>query len=280
MSHAMTNDDIQACLLLASKAVKEAGAIALEYFRGSMAVENKLEGIAYDPVTDADRDMETHIREQLAAHYPGLRVVGEEHGDSGEGENYWIIDPIDGTRAFISGMPTWGTLLGLVVDGQSVCGVMHQPFTGETYSAGPAGAFLEWRGRSTPLRTRSKAALGDAVLYSTHPFMLDLADLAGPYDQLAKRVRLQRWGGDCYSFALLALGTIDLVVDACLMPYDIVPLIPIIEGAGGVVTDLDGQSPLDGGTVVAAANAPLHEQAIAILRGEEPCPATNQWRQQ
>jgi len=261
----MSNHDIQYCLSTAIRAVREAGAIALEYFRQPMDVQNKLEGIAYDPVTDADRKVEMFIREYLGRHFPDVRVVGEEHGDAGEGDDYWIIDPIDGTRAFISGMPTWGTLLGRVIDGRCVCGIMHQPFTGETFSGGPQGAFLDFRDTRQTLRTRAQATLADAVLYSTHSSMLESANLMKPYEKLVQRVRLQRWGGDCYGFALLALGTIDLMIDPLLMPYDIVPLIPIIEQAGGVVTDLEGNSPIRGGTVIAAANPSLHEQAMAIM---------------
>jgi len=252
-------------------AVLEAGPIALEYFRRAMTVTDKMPGRFYDPVTAADRRIELLLRERLAARCPGLSIVGEEFGRSGEGDDYWIIDPIDGTRSFISGMPTWGILLGLVVDGRAVAGIMHQPFTGETFLAG-AGlpASLRHAGVEAPLQTRRDATLADAVLYSTHPSMLEASGCAGPFGALARQCRLQRWGGDCYAFALLAQGSIDLMVDGMLQPYDIVPLIPIIEGAGGVVTDLSGASPLAGGTVVAAANARLHAQALAIMNESTP----------
>ena len=152
-------------------------------------------------------------------------------------------------------MPTWGTLLGLVVDGQPVAGVMHQPFTDETFAADPArGSRFLRAGSERTLRTRASATLEDAVMYSTHPAMLQWAGVLDQFQRARRAVRLQRWGGDCYSFALVAMGTIDLVVDGCLMPYDIVPLIPIIELAGGVVTDIEGRVPMHGGTVIAAAN--------------------------
>jgi histidinol-phosphatase len=263
----MRDASIHACVEAGLEAVLEAGPIALEYFRRSMVVEDKLPGVYYDPVTEADRRIEALIRERLGARFPDHRIVGEEHGDSGAGTTYWIIDPIDGTRSFISGMPTWGILLGLVVDGKPVAGIMHQPFTGETYLADPSGgARFRRDGRETPLRTRADAELQDAVLYSTHPSMLLHAGMLAPYERLAGRCRLQRWGGDCYAFALVAQGSIDLMVDSLLMPYDIVPLIPIIEGAGGVVTGLDGTLPMRGGTVIAAANARLHAAALEILK--------------
>ena len=247
-------------------AVLEAGPIALEYFRCPMSVHDKLPGVYYDPVTEADRRIETLIRERLGAQFPSHRIVGEEHGDSGEGNTYWIIDPIDGTRSFISGMPTWGILLGLVEEGEPVVGIVHQPFTGETFLADTVGgARYRHDGSESALRTRSDATLADAILYSTHPAMLQYAGTLPAYQELTGRCRLQRWGGDCYGFALLAQGCIDLMVDSMLQPYDIVPLIPIIEGAGGVVTDLHGAPPLQGGTVIAAANAQLHAAALEIM---------------
>jgi myo-inositol-1(or 4)-monophosphatase len=262
----VTGRDTKRYLDAGLAAVLEAGPIALEYFRRPMNVHDKLPGVYFDPVTEADRRIETLIRERLGAQFPSHRIVGEEHGDTGEGDTYWLIDPIDGTRSFISGMPTWGILLGLVEEGEPVVGIMHQPFTGETFLADAAGGALHRHdGRETRLRTRADAALADAVLYSTHPSMLQHAGMLARYQALTARCRLQRWGGDCYGFALVAQGCIDLMVDSMLMPYDIVPLIPIIERAGGVVTDLHGNSPLHGGTVIAAANAQLHAAALEIM---------------
>jgi len=252
-------------------AVLEAGPIALEYFRKPIAVDDKRHGDYYDPVTEADRRVEACIRERLLEAFPTHRILGEEHGDTGEGSTYWIIDPIDGTRSFISGMPTWGILLGLVVEDRPVIGIVHQPFTGETWLADPeGGARLRRDGCVTRLRTRADATLADAVIYSTHPTMFQPPALLERYQRLSGRCRLQRWGGDCYAFALVAQGTIDVMVDASLMPYDILPLVPIIEAAGGVVTDLNGRTPLAGGTVIAAANPELHAAALAIMTGGDP----------
>jgi len=262
----MTRHDTHHFLDAGLAAVLEAGPVALEYFRRPMSVEDKRPGVYYDPVTEADRRIEALIRERLGAQFPSHRIVGEEQGDTGTGDTYWVIDPIDGTRSFISGMPTWGILLGLVQDGVPVVGIVHQPYTGETFFAESGGAArLRHQGVESLLRTRADAALPDAVLYSTHPDMLQYAGVLPQYLDLASRCRLQRWGGDCYAFALLAQGGIDLMIDSMLMPYDIVPLIPIIEGAGGVVTDLQGRSPLGGGTVIAAANRRLHAAAMDIM---------------
>ena len=265
----MHDDEVARLLDVGVAAVQDAGSIALAHFRTAMNVANKLAGTGFDPVTEADRGVEAHVRAAIGARFPDHQVIGEEAGTTGSGPVSWIIDPTDGTRSFISGMPTWGTLLGLVVDGRPVAGVMHQPFTGETFLADPArgSRHLGPGGRERSLQVRATATLADAVLYSTDPSMLATAGLLDRFDTLAARVRLQRWGGDCYAFSLVAMGTIDLMVDAGLMPYDIVALIPIIELAGGLVTDIDGNVPMAGGTVIAAANEALHAQAVAALRG-------------
>jgi myo-inositol-1(or 4)-monophosphatase len=267
----MKQPDTRRYLQAGLAAVLEAGPIALGYFRKRMAVEDKRHGDYYDPVTEADKRIEALIRDRLLDAFPDHRIAGEEHGTVGEGATCWIIDPIDGTRSFISGMPTWGILLGLVVEDRPLVGIMHQPFTGETWFAEPeGGARLRVGSSEASLQTRADASLADAVLYSTHPAMFQQPELAERYRQLSRRCRLQRWGGDCYAFALVAQGSIDLMVDSSLMPYDILPLVPIIEGAGGIVTDLDGRTPLAGGTVIAAANAALHSAALDIMAGRGP----------
>lgn len=261
----MTKVTEQSYLQAGLEAVHAAGPIALEYFRKPMNVESKSSVGFYDPVTDADKRIEASIREYLGARYPHHRIVGEEQGDVGEGDTYWVIDPIDGTRAFISGMPTWGVLLGLVVDGAPTVGIMHQPFTGETFFADGAGAFLDYDGVKTPLRSRPTATLDDAIVYSTDPTLYMEDRLRARFDVLTNRCRMKRYTGDCYSFSLIAMGTVDLVVEGYLNSYDIIPLIPIIEQSGGVVTSLDGETPLHGGACVASANAQLHEEALAIM---------------
>lgn len=256
----------QEVLEFAASIAEDAAQIALRYFRIPLEVQNKLGDGRFDPVTRADREVETFLRERIAARYPGHGIVGEEHGtDVGDGRFEWIIDPIDGTRAFISGATAWGTLIGISEDRLPIAGVAHIPFTGETYFGSVAGSFLRHRGETRAIQSRS-ATLGDAVLYCTHPEVFtDPADLAN-FQRVAREVKLLRYGGDCYSYCLLALGQVDLVIEGSLNPYDIIPLIPIIEAAGGVVTDIAGNSPLAGGVVVAAGSPELHRTALKMMR--------------
>jgi myo-inositol-1(or 4)-monophosphatase len=258
--------DIAKAIDGALASVLEAGGIARRHFRTDLDADNKLGDAGYDPVTIADREIEIFLRAELARRTPGLRIVGEEFGTTGDGADYWIIDPIDGTRAFISGMPSWGILLGLVVGGHAVAGIMHQPFTGETFIADEQrGSRLLHAGRERKLASSRRTGLADAVLYSTDPSIIEQGGLTDAFIRLAKSCRLQRWGGDCYSLALIAAGSIDLVVEGALQPYDIVPMIAIIEQAGGIVTDLQGNSPLSGGSIVAAGNRELHSRALSML---------------
>lgn len=251
-----------------------AGAIALEHFRAAgLAADDKGGPLGYDPVTAADRGIEAHLRSGLADRFPDHRIVGEEHGTTGpeDAAACWLIDPIDGTKAFVSGVPAWGILVGLLVDGQAVGGWVHQPYLGETFAAVDGAGTFE-RATESPvrrtLRARRTTSLDAAVLYSTHPSMFTAPRDHAAYERLARAVRLQRFGGDCYSYCLLAIGFVDLVVENGLQPYDIVPLIAIIEAAGGVVSDLSGAPPLDGGFVVAAATPELHAAALAALNEE------------
>ncbi|MQY09835.1 inositol monophosphatase family protein [Actinomadura macrotermitis] len=248
----------------------EAGRLALRWFRADPAALGTLDKGGpggYDPVTEADKAVETLLRAGLAERFPADRVLGEEQGLTGDpaARRCWVIDPIDGTKAFVSGVPAWGILVGLLDGDRPVAGWMHQPYLGETFAAvDGAGTFTGPAGRS-PLRTRATTALGDAVMYTTHPSMFATDDERAAFERISGAVRLQRFGGDCYSYCLLALGQLDLVVENQLHSYDIVPLIPIIEAAGGVVTDRQGRTPVEGGFVIAAATPQLHAEALAVL---------------
>lgn len=262
----LTKEQVAEALAFAKEAMRAAGKIALKYFRQPLAVDNKLGERGFDPVTCADREVEQHLRDELAARFPDFGIIGEEGGTTtGSGDVNWIIDPIDGTKAFISGFPTWGMLLGLQQGGQVLAGLMHQPATGELFCGSSAGGFLQQNGATINLQTRPTERLADAILYSTHESMFVEETNLAAFRRIAGKARLQRFGGDCYAYCMLALGQIDLVVEDTLQPYDIVPLVPIIEAAGGVVTDDRGNSPLNGGFVIAAATRQLHEEAMSLL---------------
>jgi myo-inositol-1(or 4)-monophosphatase len=260
--------EVEARLAVALPIVEAAGRLALAYFRRPIEVENKLGPGVFDPVTAADRDVEALIRERLGLAFPDSAIVGEEDGLTPGGSRWsWIIDPIDGTRAFISGVPAWGVLVGLLEDGEPRAGIMRQPYLSETFVGSSRGAFLVTPARTTPLASSGRTDLGGAVLYSTQPGMFaDPREQAG-FDRVAAAARMCRFGGDCYSYCLLAAGFIDLVIEGGLQAYDILPLIPIVEAAGGAVTDLDGNRPLAGGTVIAAASPELGARARALMRG-------------
>lgn len=261
----MTDLEIIQGIAVARKAAEEAGEIALSYFRKPMAIEDKMPGVFYDPVTEADKGVEKYIRAALSERYPDHAIIGEEFGQSGDGDLRWIIDPIDGTRSFVTGVPTWGILVGLTERDACLGGLMHQPYTEETFTGGPDGAWLHRRGERVKLQARADATLDDASIFSTHPRLFEHSDHWEAFESLSARCRLQRFGGDCYSYCLLAHGCIDLVVEGFLQSYDIVPLVPIVEASGGVVTDIDGNIPMSGGTVIAAANPRLHEAALKIM---------------
>ena len=253
-------------ITMAHALADRAGGVILPHFRSGGAADHK-GGEAFDPVTAADRDAETAIREVLTTAYPGHGIVGEEFGTSrGEAEYCWIIDPIDGTRAFIIGQPLWGTLIGLTRGGVPLLGLMDQPYTGERFWSGARQSFFRHNGAPIVMRVRECSALAEAALACTTPDMFAGAD-AERFERLGRAVRLRRFGGDCYNYCLLALGHIDLIVEAGLKPFDILPLIPIIERAGGIVTTWEGGDPRGGGHIVAAGDVRAHEAALKVLSG-------------
>lgn len=262
----MTQDEIKAHMAIARELVEEAGKISLEYFRKPHEVDNKMEGVYYDPVTQADKRIEEKLREGLAKKFPGYAILGEEYGSEGDSNLRWVIDPIDGTRAFISGVTGWGVLLGLTDGDQCLGGIMHQPYTKETF-VGDGETWLYSPDYKQQLHSRKDATLSDAIIYSTHPYLFNNEKEHKGFKEISARCRLQRFGGDCYSYCLLAHGCIDLVVEGLLQSYDIVPLIPIIEAAGGIITNLDGEVPVNGGTIIAAANETLHADAMELMHG-------------
>jgi histidinol phosphatase-like enzyme (inositol monophosphatase family) len=241
----------------------------LPCFRKPLVVTNKAGANAFDPVTAADRAAERAIRKAVLARFPEHGFVGEEYGIvKGKGRFRWVIDPIDGTRAFIMGSPLWGTLIGLMDGTKPILGLMNQPFTGEcVWSDGRRAHWRGPRGKARRIGVRPCARLGDAVLTSTHPSMFVSAEEAARFNDISSRVRMTRFGGDCYAYCLLAAGFVDLIVEAGLKPYDVVALVPIIEAAGGLITTWDGAPASEGGRIVAAGDKRVHQEALAILRG-------------
>ncbi len=245
------------------------GRVILPSFRRPLAVDSKAGGRSFDPVTEADRAAERCLRALIAEHFPDHGIVGEEYGEGGGGARLrWILDPIDGTRAFISGMPLWGTLIGLCEGDEPVLGCVDQPYLGERYTGSAAGAWLRGRdGTRSRLATRACPSLAEATLYSTDPAMFRTPAERDAQARVAARARLARWGGDCYAYCMLAAGHIDLVVEADLRIYDVAALVPIIESAGGVITAWDGRRDFRTGRIVAAGDRRVHAEAVAILGG-------------
>lgn len=240
--------------------------VILPHFRKVITVDDKDGRQDFDPVTVADRSGERVISQQIAKSFPEDGVIGEEYGTrNAEARFRWIVDPIDGTRAFIIGQPLWGTLIGLLDGETPVLGLMNQPFTGERFYGSAKGAFFKrGAGPARRLKTRSGVKLSEAILAATHPDLMK-GDDAAPFARLKASVRMSRFGGDCYNYAMVAAGFIDIVAECGLQSYDIVAHIPIIEAAGGVVTTWDGGPATNGGRILASGDPKLHERALKVL---------------
>jgi len=251
----------------ANRLADTSGETIRPWFRAPLAVDDKGTGRAgYDPVTEADRSAETAMRRLIHEVYPGHGILGEEHGREPGAEPYtWVLDPIDGTRAFILGMPQWGTLIALNDGTKPILGVLDQPITRERWLGYEGRAELVTPERSMPLRTRPCKALASAVLTTTHPTGYFTAAERDAFEAVGGEVKMTRFGGDCYAYGLLAMGFIDLVIEASLKPWDVQALIPIVEGAGGRLTTWDGGDAQNGGRVVAAGDPDLHAQVVARL---------------
>ena len=257
--------ELVALLDFAGNLADIAAEVTLRSFRQLHDVENKLNDGRFDPVTVADREAERVMRAAIEEKYPTHGIVGEEHGKKIATDNLsWVLDPIDGTRAFISGIPVWGTLIALNDGVEPILGVMDQPFTKERFVADNETSFCLHGNSEQILSTRDCGPLGNATLMSTAPDMFDSEEFR-VQQALADQVKLMRYGGDCYAYCMLASGHVDLVVEASLAPYDIQALIPIVRSAGGIVTDWLGGSAANGGQVVAAATPELHAQAMSVL---------------
>lgn len=264
-------DDLSELAAFAETLADAAAGETLAHFRAPLQVESK-EGREFDPVTVADRGAEAVMRELIAVHYPGHGIIGEEHGREGDDRALqWILDPIDGTRAYVVGMPTWGTLIGLYRDGRPLLGVMDQPYVGERFigiseAGGGLAAMHKRNGESRRLKTRPCESLTSALAGATDPYLFAQTGDDGRFERLRQSVRLMRFGFDWYAFALLASGQLDIVIEPGLLQiYDVAAAIPLVEAAGGVITSLDGSPVHQGGSVLAAGDPRLHAKALDLL---------------
>ena len=248
----------------ASELADAARTVTLRHFRQPLDVEHKTDA---SPVTIADREAEQLLRQRILRRFPNQGLYGEEYGRHGlEQRHRWVIDPIDGTKSFICGVPTFGTLIALLDGSEPIVGVIDMPALDERW-IGAAGRPTLFDGEIC--RTRGCIDPADAALFATSPEMFQGED-AQRFERLVRKVRLRRFGGDCHAYGLLAAGFIDLVVEADLKPYDFMALIPVIRGAGGVISDWQGR-PLElesDGRVLAAATPELHERALAVLNAD------------
>jgi histidinol phosphatase-like enzyme (inositol monophosphatase family) len=255
-------------LMAVAHAMADAARIAtLRHFRSATLDAESKEAGRFDPVTIADREAETAMRAVLAERRPADAILGEEFAArGGESGLTWVIDPIDGTRAFLSGAPTWGVLIAVGDAGGPRFGIIDQPFIGERFEGGFGVARSTGPMGPRRLRTRAPRPLAAATLYSTFP-EIGTPEEAAAFRRVAGRVRLTRYGTDCYGYALVALGQIDLVIEAGLQAYDVQAPMAVIEAAGGLVTDWQGRRNPAGGQVIAAANPQIHAAALALLNG-------------
>jgi myo-inositol-1(or 4)-monophosphatase len=259
------NTELEARLAFAHTLADSAGKIIRPYFRKRIQIADKGSG-AFDPVTEADRRAEEVTRALIEKTYPDDSILGEEYGEKkGTSAYRWLIDPIDGTRAFIVGITLWGTLIALEYQDKPVIGILDQPIQNERFIGVGSAARLQTPETTVALHTRACTRLADAVVTTTHPFAYFTPEEIVLFDRLAKKSRMSRFHGDCYSYGMLAMGFIDLVVEAGLKPWDTAALIPIVEGAGGVITDWNGNTITGGGRVVAAGDARVHAEAVKLL---------------
>lgn len=262
MQNSPTLSELGQLAQFADRLADTTDAMAMTYFRKPLDIEAKDDN---SPVTQADRAIESEMRRQITQAFPAHGILGEEEEAVNLGASrLWVIDPIDGTKSFLSGMPTFGTLIACLSDGQPDIGVISVPPMGERW-VGQRGKSTTFNG--APCNASARQNLGDAILYTTSPDSFDTAGLSS-FDKLSAHVAVRRFGGDCYGYGLLASGHVDLLMEMNLHPYDYMALVPVIEGAGGVITDWAGD-PLtlaSDGHVVAAASPALHAQTLAALR--------------
>lgn len=266
----LSPDQNESLVALAHALADAARGAVLPYFRApALAVANKGDSVRFDPVTAADRAAERAMREILAQARPEDGILGEEEAARpGTSGLTWVLDPIDGTRSFLAGTPTWGVLIALSDAEGPIFGLIDQPYTGERFFGG-AGLSEFTRGETrSPLSARACPSLAEAILFTTFP-EVGTPDERRGFEAVRDKVRMTRYGTDCYAYALIAAGQVDLVIEAGLQPYDIHAPIAVIEAAGGIVTDWRGGPAHAGGRVLAAGDARVHAEALALLSAAE-----------
>jgi len=261
--------DVSADLVaFANRLADTSGAVIRPLFRQRIDVAHKQGRYDFDPVTEADKGAERAIREVVARERPGDGVLGEEYPETeGTSGHRWILDPVDGTRAFITGRHEWGSLIALEKDGKPVLGILDQPVLGERFVGVNGKAHLIQAGKSSRLDVRSCASLSEAILCATDPGAYFSKDQLAAFSRVDSVTKMTRYGGDCYLFAALALGFVDIVIEANFHAWDVAALIPLVEGASGIITDWQGGSAQSGKTILACGDKRVHTQAMKLLAG-------------
>ncbi|MGC6475576.1 MAG: histidinol-phosphatase [Parvibaculales bacterium] len=265
MDNLINADDLKNLATFGERLADAAAEKTLTHFRAALDVANK-DAQDFDPVTQADREAEQAIRQIIEQDYPMHSILGEEFDEKIGNDMQWVIDPIDGTRAYITGMPVWGTLIALNQGGTPVLGIFDQPYTGERL-IGQKGAPTMFKKGATyePVQTRACPQIESAICATTDPRFFINTTGEAEMNSLLARAQLMRYGGDCYNYAMLACGQIDAVIEQGLKAHDIQALIPIIEGAGGYVTNWQGGRAAQGGQIIASGDKALHEALIELF---------------
>lgn len=261
----MTTPDWTELTRFAIALAQHSATAILPYFRRNTAVAVK-DGPVWDPVTEGDRAGERAIRKMIEERYPEHGILGEEYGAKESRSPFtWVLDPVDGTRSFVCGMPTWATLIGLSFEGRPVVGLMNQPVVGDMFYGNPEGSWHDYRGTATRIAARKNVGLSHASIGTTAPELYRSEENQRRFQTLKAKAQLTRYGGDAYFFCLMAAGHIDIAMDCGLQAYDIAPLLPIVTGAGGFAAEWTGGDLNRGGNVISAGSRALLDEALAIM---------------